>query len=326
MDELDLLPWQEAAWTGLRERLRDDRLPHALLVAGPPGVGKGRLARRLAAAQLCESPRDGEPCGACPACHWVARDEHPDLHRCEPEAGKAAIRVDAVRELIDFLALSAHRGAVKLAHIEPAEAMNVNAANSLLKTLEEPPPGARLILVSHRPGRLPATIRSRCQRLDLPLPPRREAVLWLEKQGVAEEAAALLELAGGAPLQALAWGDEVVRERQRETWQDLLALAEGRGEVMAVAERWSAGEPVQRLLWWRRWLLQLRRLQAGVQVLEPEGLARLAPLPPEAVHAFDRRLERLQVHLEGPVNIALQLADIFNRWVRFTRPLRQARG
>jgi len=325
MDELALLPWQEAVWDTLRERLRADRLPHALLIAGPPGVGKGRLARRLAAAQLCEAPREGDPCGGCSACRWVAREEHPDLHRCEPEEGKAAIRVDAVRALIDFLALSAHRGAVKLVHIEPAEAMNVNAANSLLKSLEEPPPGARLILVSHRPGRLPATIRSRCQRLDLPLPPRELSLRWLREQGV-EGASALLELAGGAPLQALAWGDEEARRRQRESWQDLLALAEGRGDVMTAAERWSGEAPAQRLLWWRCWLLQLRRLQVGGRVGEPEDLARLAPLPPSAVHAFAERLTRLQVQLEGPVNIALQLADIFNRWVRLTRPLRQARG
>ena len=325
MDELALLPWQAAVWERVRERLREDRLPHALLIAGPPGVGKGRLARRLAAAQLCESPQDGDPCGTCPACRWVVRGEHPDLYSCEPEAGKAAIRVDAVRELVDFLALSAHRGAVKLAHIEPAEAMNVNAANSLLKTLEEPPPGGQLILVSHRPGRLPATIRSRCQRLDLPLPPRAEAVRWLEERGMTE-VEALLDLAGGAPLQALAWGQDDARQQQRETWQDLLGLVEGRGEVMAVAERWAAAEAGQRLLWWRRWLLQLRRLQAGQPGHPPEGLARLAPLSPEAVHAFEGRLQRLQVHLEGPVNVALQLADIFNRWVRLTRPLRQAGG
>jgi len=205
----DALPaWLEPiAGTLLAQRAR---WPHALLITGADGIGKRLLALHLARALLCEAPKsDGSACGSCAACHWVARGTHPDLRLLEPftydDDGNAvaadAITVDAVRDLIDFALLSSHRGGWKAAVIAPADAMNSAAANALLKTLEEPPPRTSIVLVSSRPGRLPATIVSRCRHVALPLPDAAMARAWLSEHGV-EEPALVLAQAGGAPLRA----------------------------------------------------------------------------------------------------------------------------
>ncbi len=165
-------------------------LPGALLLQGRGGVGKFHLAYTLAQALLCESPLDsGEPCEHCGACNWFKIGGHPDFRLLEPEAQNAAadstdetaeqepikkatdkkarqfITIAQIRELADFVNLTTHRNGLRIILVHPAEAMNVHAANALLKTLEEPPPGTLFILVSHQPQRLLPTVRSRGQKL-----------------------------------------------------------------------------------------------------------------------------------------------------------------
>ena len=217
---LPVFAWQrETAAAALAARTR---WPHALLIEGRRGIGKRALALHFAQALLCETPReDGGPCGVCASCGYVRAGAHPDLRVIEPierdEEGNEKpvdeILVDRIRELIEFTQLTTHRQRAKVAVIVPAEAMNANAANALLKTLEEPPPGTHLMLVSHQPGRLSATIVSRCQRFAAPEPEPAAAAKWLRGQGSAEPEL-LLAQAGGAPLLALALADPgVQRER-----------------------------------------------------------------------------------------------------------------
>jgi DNA polymerase III subunit delta' len=210
-------PWNESLLEAFRQRL--ERLPHALLVHGARGTGKLALAERMAQLLLCESQAK-KPCGACDGCRWFLAGSHPDLRRVEPESlmkevpvdedapekekkGKASIviKVEQVRELADFLNLRSHRGARRVTIVHPAEDMYPNAANALLKGLEEPPSGAIFILVSHRPARLLPTIRSRCVALGVAIPPHDVALPWLEAQGV-KDAGRWLAYAGGAPLRA----------------------------------------------------------------------------------------------------------------------------
>lgn len=214
-------PWQEEIWERLLATL--ERLPHALLLHGPPGVGKRALAEHFMQRLLCEGAAGRpEPCGVCDACRWFLAGHHPDARFLEPEAiarrpslpdeetagsarsGKPSveIKVDQVRELADFLNVGSHRAARRVVLVHPAEDMNASAANALLKGLEEPPAGAIFILVTHRPARLLATIRSRCVPVPAALPPEHAARAWLEKDGGAD-AGRWLRFAGGAPLRAL---------------------------------------------------------------------------------------------------------------------------
>lgn len=223
-------PWNASVFESFR--MRASSMPHALLLHGPKGVGKLQLAERLAQWLLCEAkdePR--KPCGACEGCRWYLGGNHPDFRRIEPEAlavqaesveaeegaasapaaGKKAkpsneIKVDQVRELADFLNVVSHRAGRRVALVHPAEEMNANAANALLKGLEEPPGGAMFILVSHRPARLLPTIRSRCVAVPVAVPARDAALAWLQGEGV-KDAERWLAYAGGAPLRALEYRD-----------------------------------------------------------------------------------------------------------------------
>jgi len=197
------------------------RLPHALLVHGAPGIGKLALAEHLAKLILCESPASAsDACGRCGPCRWIETGNHPDLRRLEPEALATApageesarpekgskpsieIKVDQVRELADFLNVGSHRGGRRVVIVHPVEAMNLHAANSLLKSLEEPSPAVVFLLVSHRPARLLPTIRSRCVAVPVPMPAAAVARSWLAEQGI-RDPDRWLAFAGGAPLLAL---------------------------------------------------------------------------------------------------------------------------
>lgn len=234
-------PWNQPILDSLKAGR--NRLPHALLLHGPRGVGKLELAERVAQLLLCEhSDPAARPCGKCDACRWYLAGNHPDFRRVEPEAiakvppameeegeqGSAAeaparrakqpslfIRIEQIRELADFLNVGSHRGAFRIALVHPAEELYPNAGNALLKGLEEPPTGAVFILVSHRPARLLPTIRSRCVALPVPIPPRDVAIAWLKEQG-AENPERWLSYAGGAPVQAAAYAEEA------EAWDRLL--------------------------------------------------------------------------------------------------------
>jgi DNA polymerase III subunit delta' len=244
-----IYPWQITLWEQLREKR--ERMPHALLIHGPQGIGKLALAERFAQSLLCESARTGgAPCGKCDGCRWIEAGSHPDFRRVEPEAlarssgggedpeepvaapVRAAkpsneIKVDQIRGLDSFLNLKSHRGGRRVALIHPAEAMNPNAANALLKGLEEPPGAALFILVSHRPARLLATIRSRCISVPVGAPDTEASLAWLEGQGLPDPGP-WLAFAGGAPLIALQSakqaGASLVRLRQALEVPDLDVL------------------------------------------------------------------------------------------------------
>ena len=224
-------PWNQSLFESLKARA--ERFPHALLIHGARGTGKLALAEQTAQFLLCEDAAR-RPCGRCEGCRWFLAGSHPDFRRLEPEAlakepagdpedaaeapAKRAkpsvqIRIEQVRELDGFLNVGSHRGRLRVALVHPAEDMNPNAANALLKGLEEPPAGAVFLLVAHRPSQLLPTIRSRCVALAVPVPPQELALRWLAEQG-ARNPERWLAYAGGAPLRALEYaGNAEVLER-----------------------------------------------------------------------------------------------------------------
>ncbi len=236
-----LSPWQQRAFDRAAEALDGGRMGHALLVCGPAMLGKRAVVERLAARVLGAG-------GEARTAALVAAGTHPDLHVVGLEPNRegrlrSEIVIEQIRDLSEKLSLTPQFGGAVVAIIDPADALNAAAANALLKTLEEPQPGRYLWLVTANPSRLPATIRSRCQRLEFRLPPRTEALEWLRAQGhdaaAADEA---LDAARGHPGLADAWLRDGGMELRREVAEDLRRLRRGEVDAVTTAQRWAGDE------------------------------------------------------------------------------------
>lgn len=230
------LPWQGGAWSRLQEQLISGQLPHALLLAGPADIGKARLALALARLLLCHEPVAGHNCGTCPACRYSQSGSHGDFRWLQPEGKSKVIKIEQVREAVAFAFRTAGFGSRKVLVLAPAESMTTNAANALLKCLEEPAGDTHIILACERLQGVPATVRSRCQLLKLPLPPAPECLPWLDHlTGARETSAELLQLAAGMPLRA----ERLYRESGSDSLQarqaGLRALAAGEPAIGPVA-------------------------------------------------------------------------------------------
>ncbi len=207
---MNIIELYKNVWHGLQEQRQ--RLPHALLLVGQRGLGKFELARAFAAGLLCEKQiPGGQACGHCLACNWFAQGNHPDFRLLQPDAlaedgdgeeGKKKasqqITIDQIRELDDFFNVGTHRDGLRIVLINPTETMNRNAANAILKTLEEPSANTLFLLVSNEPLKLLPTIRSRCQVVPVAVPQTRNAEQYLADSGVSDPAR-WLALAGGSP-------------------------------------------------------------------------------------------------------------------------------
>lgn len=246
----DFAPWQQRVLDSALASLAEGRLGHALLLVGAERLGKQAVAEALAARLLCATPGpDGLACGRCRGCTLLAAGTHPDfkgvsfLPNDKGDKLRSEIIVDQMRELGAWFALTPQLGGAQVALVSPAHALNTAAANALLKTLEEPAPGRYLLLVSDRPGRLPATIRSRCQRLEFRLPARPEAEAWLASRGHGPQAVArALEAARGHPGLAANWLEEGALALRGEVRDELEAVSDGRRSPVDVARRWLEDE------------------------------------------------------------------------------------
>lgn len=256
------LPWQQHEWELMLRTHREGRLPHALLVAGAEGLGKRRFVDALAASLLCSSvDMHGTPCGECRGCDLCRAGTHPDLIKIEPEEPGKGILIDAIREFTSKESLTAQAGGYKIVVIEPADAMNIPAANSLLKTLEEPTDSTFIVLISAQPGRLPATIRSRCRLLQMRVPEPDMARKWLDGQVNGLDSTLLLAMTSGAPLKALVLADAQLLELRVKLLSDFAAIVEGKADPVAVAAAWSKLDQSLLLRWYSGWLIDALRLK-----------------------------------------------------------------
>lgn len=324
-------PWQQAAYERATASLDEGRLGHALLVCGPARIGKRALVEHLAKRVLCLAPATGgEPCGHCRSCgmfamrsqfdpvetrpdgspsHPWGHSAHPDLrlvgYGINPKTQKprSEIVIEQARDIGAWLALTSQLGGAQVVIVDPADAMNAAAANALLKTLEEPLTNRYLWLVSAQPNRLPATIRSRCQRLELAVPGHAAALQWMLDQGSPRaDAEAALAAAQGDPGQALHWLESGGMAVRRQVDADLRAITDGNGHVVEIAQRWAAdGEAGLRL----RFAADLARERAA-RLTDPAETRRLA-------RWFDQA-NRVRDLLHTTIRSDLAIAGLLLEW------------
>ncbi|MFZ5657411.1 MAG: DNA polymerase III subunit delta' [Pseudomonadota bacterium] len=302
-------PWQQRAYAQMADAFSAGRLGHAQLICGPARLGKREVAVRMARRVLCEAASGDVACGACRSCRLFDAGTHPDyrfvsfIPNREGTKLRTEIVIDQMRELAAQLALTPQFGRAQVAVVDPADAINHAAANALLKTLEEPVPGRYLWLVSAHPMRLPATIRSRCQRIELRLPPADEAAAWLAAQGhAAADAAEALRAARGHPGLADDWLRTGGLSLRKAVSADLQRLWKGEAAPAEIAQQWAADEHAD---------LRLRHA-ADLAVERAAGLT--DPRHARSLAAWFDRANRSRDLLRTTVRADLVLVELLVAW------------
>lgn len=344
--------WHKSIWDDLWSR--PESLHHAMLLAGPAGVGKSRFAEALAARLLCESPAGNLACGHCEACHWFAGGNHPDFRRVslesddeeavevdaapakkssksakKPAKPSTVIKIEQVRGLEDFIFVGSHRNGRRVVIVEPAEAMNAAAANALLKVLEEPPPNVYFLMVSSNWRGLLPTLRSRCRRIAFGLPETGAAVAWLKTQGLKSPEDAL-RLCGGSPIAALANAEKGKDDGAASL---IATLTAGVSDPIGTAAQWDglvrggfANEELVDTL--QKWLHDLARVAMGTTprflLSQQQALSRIAAIcDPVRLLKFHKELLRIRATARHPLNPQLFLEDLAARYALATAPSRR---
>ena len=323
------------------------QLPHAMLLVGPPGVGKAVFSEQLAALLLCESKAaDLSACGTCQACRWLEAGNHPDFRRVAPEGDDEAeegarekatekakkrnssmIKIDQIRELENFVFVGSHREGNRVVLITEADAMNQPAANSLLKILEEPPSSVYFILVSSKAKALLPTIRSRCRTVPFGAPDAAEATAWLARSGLDNKAARYLDLAAGAPMRVAQWKEQ----GQLAPIDALLdTLISPPADPIALGARWDAllkGDGLFRMEHLvegvQRWLFDLAQERMAGEVRYHKGWPRpkgVVKLDPVALTGAWRELNQFRRSARHPLNQLLFLENLAAHFLRALRP------
>ncbi|HET7923006.1 MAG TPA: DNA polymerase III subunit delta' [Gammaproteobacteria bacterium] len=326
------LPWQRAAWQQLNAGAERGRLPHALLLSGVSGTGKRLFARAFAQRILCQAPEQGCACGVCRACAQFQAGSHPDYHELGIPEDKTVITVPLVRELIGALSLTSQYGGRRVALIEPADAMNTAAANALLKTLEEPGSDTLLMLVTARPARLPATIRSRCQVLRMLPPSADDALAWLSAHAPRKDWPVLLGLAGNAPLAALRLAAAPESGTRLEMFHALADMAAGKLNPLGYAREWSAKDADVLLILrlFQSWIMDLIALANGADgaVINRDAMPLLQStvqgIHLRGLHAMLARLNEAVALTGTTVNRQLLMESLLMAWADGLKTLEAA--
>ena len=334
--------WQQSQWQEVMRRLQSNTMPHALLLSGAAGLGKKQFAESLAHAVLCDHSAQRiqqvpavqtsedlqinvpTPCGQCHSCELLKAGSHPDILQISPESKGKSINVEQVRKIAHFLSLKSHLSSHQVVLLEPAENMNHFAANSLLKTLEEPSANSLLLLVSHKPSLLLPTIRSRCQGLSFTAPEPALLSKWLQQHQDwdLERVKSLLFISNGSPLHALEYGKSGVLEVATEVLGDFQALAYRKQEPAAIAKKWLELEIPLVYQWLISWIGTMIQLKSCGPLPDnnPVVVAQLQKLA-EQVHLhdlfdyFDKLMECYRL-LSTQANMQLLLEDCLIDWHR----------
>lgn len=322
-----LLPWLQDNWRHLCQYKTQNRIPQALLITGNKGLGKRQLADQFAYSLLCEKPDShGFCCGHCDSCVLIQAETHPDLIRIEPaEAGKA-ISIDLIRTVIADMQLKPQYDAYRVVLIDPADQLNKSAANAFLKCLEEPGERTVIILITEKPASLPATISSRCQKLDIVTPSKETLLAWLKQQNIDINPAIISGMMRNSPLLARQYAGEQNLSLRDVCFNEWLAVAKQQASPVNIAENWLKLPQAELLFWLCSWMIDLIKcfyqtksdnfynpdlisiLQELTGQLDLKGLYKL----------YDLLLASRQ-RLDTQINKQLMFEEILIRWSNLNR-------
>lgn len=319
-----------------------ERLPHAMLLVGAPGVGRSVFAEQLAALLLCESRLSTLlACGKCQGCHWQATANHPDFRRVAPESADETeegvsekakkkstnIRIEQIRELEEFVFVGSHRNGHRVVLITDADVMLPAAANALLKILEEPPPSVYFILISSKQRALLPTLRSRCRVIPFGAPEKPEALAWLTEMGLDKSTARYLDLAGGAPARVKQWQEQGLLPVHDALIESMISPA---GDPIVLASRWDSllksdsSFRMEHLVdGVQRWLFDLAQESASGRVRYHGGWPRpkgANTLNSTALLAAWREIAQIRRSARHPLNQLLLLETLAAYFLRAIRP------
>jgi len=318
-----IYPWQQQQWQHLLSAYQQDHLAHALLFTGSSECGKKDFAQAIAQRFLCTVPTVSEmACGQCKSCHVFRAKSHPDYKSIALIEGKKNISIDQIRELSRFLELSCSYGKMTIAIINDAERMNEQAANSLLKTLEEPPQARLIILVSSQPNQLTATIRSRCQTINFPRPAHNMALAWLNRHTLKHPAESLLSIASGRPLLAKQLDTGDLLQQRLQCLNDLLSLLQQQQNIVEISLQWEKHNFQHLLEWQIAWIQYVIYFNSHRQTLPQFNdiaatLQQLAELlPPQQCWLLYDELLKLMPRVNHPVNKRLFAEKMLLTWLK----------
>lgn len=261
---LQLYPWQQTDWQQLLTYIKCQRIPQALIIKGYEGAGLLQLVHNYAAALLCISvQKSGLACGECPSCKLFLAQTHPDFIKLSPELDSKEIKVDQIRKLKEQLTLKPQFLAYRVIVLHPADSLNRNSANAILKFLEEPPERTIFVLTTTPKAILPATIRSRCQKIICSTPNRIIASQWLLEQGIQENSALLLNITQGLPMLAKTYAETNLLAIRLAYFTSWYQIAKQQANIIEIAEQWqkpNALELVYLLDWIISWVLDIVKL------------------------------------------------------------------
>ncbi len=314
-----IYPWQQKTWDTLTRVVTQGNIPHAILLAGPEHSGKHDFALTLAQSLLCEARDEaGFACGSCQSCHIFKAGSHPDYVSIGLGEKKSQIVVDQIRVLNEFVHLSRSYQGSRVALIAPVERLNINASNSLLKTLEEPPERTVLILVSSNPSELLPTIKSRCQLLHLPQPNNQQATDWLNTQELTNPVDDLLSASLGKPLLARTLDQDERLAVRKQFAGDILKLLRGSLSLVSAAKNWEKSPKPDLIDWQLQWVeLMIKGLyqaeDAKKDVITPH-LQKHMKSSPQALWQLRDGLVELKLHVHTSLNALLYTESMLVLW------------
>ena len=309
-----LPPWFATPCGEVNAAIAADRLAHGLLIHEDPGAGGMQLAHWIAQRVNCREPSRA-PCGECQECRWIAANQHPDVTRLSPEEDSQYIKIEPVRELIADLTLTAHGRGYKVAIFSPADALHANAAQALLKTLEEPSKRTLILLVTSQPSRLLPTVRSRCSKLRLPGPRREAAVNYLESARGAGPWADALAATGAGPFTLIDADPAALSKLRNDTIATLQDIGSGNLQPPAVAERWAKDDLSTRLSCLESWVTD--RILESAPIRDVTHLSGAA-LPPKICRLFEfsDAIRDMRKLAHTPINKTMAVEALLWRWAR----------